>query len=189
MKVIVNKILLALPFFIVSLCNAQVLSVDQSNTNTVRFYSTSTLINFQGTTDAVDGKIILNSKNSLTGNSVDLIVTLDSLDTGIGIRNSHMRDTYLETKKYPTASFSGKVISIDTVSSSEYRLKTSGDITLHGVSKHLTVEGDLYNYGKLLELKSTFFLELSDFHIKQPSFLFNTVSNKIKVYLNVYFDR
>jgi polyisoprenoid-binding protein YceI len=184
-----KKILVVLPFLITSFCNAQVLTVDHSNTNIVRFYAAATFNSFEGTTDAIDGKIVSGLQNSLKQSSVDLIVSLDSLDTGIGLRNSHMRDSYLETMKYPTAKFSGKIISIDSVSSSEYRIKASGAFTLHGVSKPFTVVGNLFNYGKLLKLKSTFFIELSDFGIKQPSFLFNTVKEKIKVYLAVYFDR
>ncbi|MHB8579274.1 MAG: YceI family protein [Ignavibacteriaceae bacterium] len=184
-----KKILLVLPFLIVSICKAQVLTVDHSNTNIVRFYAEATFNSFEGTTDAIDGKIVLGSRNSLKQSSVELIVLLDSLDTGNGLRNSHMLDSYLETKKYPTAKFSGQIISLDSLSSSEYHIKTSGVFTLHGVSKPMTVEGNLFSYGKLLKLESTFFIELSDFNIKQPSFFFNTVKEKIKVYLAVYFDR
>ena len=55
---------------------------------------------------AMTGKLEV-VKNELVGNAS---IALDSFDTGIGLRNRHMKEKYLETAKYPEAKISLKQI-------------------------------------------------------------------------------
>ena len=58
-------------------------------------------------------------------------VDLRSLDTGLDLRNEHMRDKYLETDKFPNAVFELDPLEIGS--------KTfTGLMTLHGRSKKIT---------------------------------------------------
>jgi len=184
-----KKVLSFFCLFITALSFAQELNVDHANTNIVEFFVKATFNNFDGVTNSVDGKIFWTGKYLTNKNIVEFSVPLDSLNTGIGLRDSHMRNEYLNTKQFPYAKFSGMITSADSASTLEYKVIAAGTFTLHGISKQLTVNGTIYNYGKLLKLESTFYIMLSDFKIDQPTFLFNTVDNKIKVHLAIYFSR
>ncbi len=168
---------------------AQELRVDRGNNNIVEFFCKATLNNFSGKTGAVDGEMFWDGNRVSDKSFVRLSVKLDSLKSGIGLRDSHMRDGYLETGKFPVCKFKGKITEVDSLSPFKYRIKTSGEFNLHGNSKNISTEGTLTDFGNLFKLESTFTIYLSDYKIKQPSFLFNTVSNEVKVSLTIYFSK
>ena len=168
---------------------AQGLRVDRGNSNMVEFFCKATLNNFSGKTDAVNGELVWDGGRISDRSVVQLSVDLDSLKSGIGLRDSHMRDGYLETGKFPECKYSGKIVEVDSLSPFKYKIKTSGDFYLHGNSKNISAEGTLTDFGNLFKLESTFTIYLSDYKIKQPSFLFNTVSNEVKISLTIYFRK
>ncbi len=166
----------------------QTIIVSPQQSNSVKFLAKSTFTDFEGTTSAIEGNITWDS--SLTNKSeINLKVYLDSLDTGIGLRNSHMRDKYLETKKYPTADFTGKIISADKISNLESDVVVEGSLKIHGIKKSYKIRGKIFNYGKLYKIEAGFKINLEDFKIDQPAFLFNKVDNEIGIELVVYFIR
>jgi polyisoprenoid-binding protein YceI len=175
-------------FFIALACiSAQTLVVSKSAGNEIKFSAEATFNNFQGITKAVDGFIILN-KNSLNNSELDLKVPLDSIDTGIGLRNKHMRG-YLNTDNHPYAEFKGTIINKDSVSLSEFNLKANGNFSVNGATKKLTIDGKFYDFGKLKKINTHFEIKLSDYNIEQPSFLFNKVHDDIKLDIIIYFTK
>lgn len=163
---------------------AQKYIVDTTKENEVRFFAEATFNNFEGITNSVKGYMILDNKN----HRFDFRVMLDSLDTGIGLRNEHMRNI-LHTGKYPFAEFKGTVIRIDSIGTSKFNLEASGDFFVNGVTKNLAVNGKLYNFGALNEIESSFNLKLSDFNIERPSFLFNKLHNLVKLKVIIFLKR
>lgn len=158
--------------------------IDTTKENEVRFFAEATFNNFEGITKTISGYMILDNKN----NRFDFRVTLDSLDTGIGLRNKHMRSD-LHTDKYPFAEFKGTTIKIDSIGISKSKLTAPGNFFINGVTKSLVVNGEFYNFGKLKEIESNFNLKLSDFNIGRPSFLFNKLHNIIKLKVIFFLKR
>jgi polyisoprenoid-binding protein YceI len=67
-------------------------------------------------------------------------VTIDtsSVDTGIDQRNGHLKSPdFFDVAKYPTATFVSK-----SFSKSDGKLTVVGDLTLHGVTKTVTLDVD-----------------------------------------------
>lgn len=92
-------------------------------------------------------------------------VSLGSCDTGIGLRNTHMKENYLETAKFPKAVFVGTVPEADG--------KVSGILTVHG--KPSPVEG---------ERKADmvyFSTHVSSHGVGVPSFHGITVADEVKI--------
>jgi polyisoprenoid-binding protein YceI len=75
--------------------------------NLVVFTSKATLETFQGKTKQVAGNVSFDPANLSDSVTVRVEVDLASLDTGIPMRNKHMRENHLETSKYPKAVFEG----------------------------------------------------------------------------------
>ncbi|HCY75788.1 MAG TPA: hypothetical protein DHV28_07685 [Ignavibacteriales bacterium] len=182
------KIILCFVLLFVPLVRTQYLSVDKGQNNSIKFLARSTLNNFEGTTSAVEGYIKWDS-NLVKRSKIEFKVYLDSLDTGIGLRNTHMRDNYLETSKYPLAQFTGNVTDQLKKSNFESDLKIEGILKIHGVERKQKIEGKLYDYGKLFKIESSFDIFLSDFNIKEPSFLFISVDNEIKLECIIYMTK
>ncbi|MEO8233059.1 MAG: YceI family protein [Ignavibacteriota bacterium] len=174
-------------FFVPVVCGQQ-LSVSSGQLNSIKFFAKSTFSNFEGTTSSVEGFIKWDS--AFTNNSkIEFKVYLDSLDTGIGLRNTHMRDNYLETNKYPIVLFTGKVINQSYKTNFESEVGAEGILKIHGVERKQIIKGRLYDYGKLFKLESRFEISLSDFNIEQPSFLFISVDNDIVIECTVYLTK
>jgi len=163
----------------------QTLSISHQQINTIKFLAQSTFSDFEGVTNAIEGSISFDS--AFTKESeINLMVHLDSLDTGIGLRNSHMREKYLDTEKYPDADFTGNISSINKISDFEYDVVVSGMLKIHGVEKLFKINGKIFRYGKLYKIETNFKINLPDFNIEQPKFLFTKVDNEIVIQLSVY---
>lgn len=166
----------------------QQLVVNTGQLNFVKFLAKSTFSDFEGTTSAVEGFIKWDS--TLTRNSkIEFKIYLDSLDTGVGLRNTHIKDNYLETNKYPLAQFSGRIINQSQSTKLESEVEAEGILNIHGVERKQIIKGRLYDYGKLFKLECNYNISLSDFNIRQPSFLFISVENEISIECIIYLTK
>lgn len=81
--------------------------------------------------------IVSIDENDLTGLKVEVTLDAASLNTDQAKRDDHLKgEDFFDVAKYPTITFvSKKVIKVD-----ENRLKVIGDLTIHGVTREVTVE-------------------------------------------------
>jgi polyisoprenoid-binding protein YceI len=132
----------------------------------VVFKSKATLESFEGRTRAVTGWIELDLPGTM---SWHIEVDLADLDTGIGLRNRHMRENHLHTDEFPTAVFEGEQVA-DVVIESEVAL--AGGVTLHGVTVERTIEVHLTQLPDGdLTASAEFGISLADHEIPRPGFL------------------
>lgn len=114
--------------------------------------------------------------------SGDLKFALSTLDTKIELRNEHMKEKYLETKKYPEAVLSLKELSLPaTWSLTNPVVKESpfsATLDLHGVKKDIT---GTFSISGNTTLEARFEIKISDFKIDIPSYLGITVADTVKV--------
>ncbi len=158
--------------------------VDKSKSNIVKFISDAPIEEFFGTTSSIDGYINLISLADLTDNQIYFEVDLNTLDTGIGLRNRHMRDNYLETDKYQYTYFDGKFDAISEISKSEYTVTISGNLFIHGVSNKITITGSIFSDDNDLRIVSSFDVKLSDFEIEIPEMMFVKIDETMKLELD-----
>lgn len=168
-------------------CHFSLAQVFQANEGKVVFLSKAPLSQFEGKSDKLKGLI------DLEKNLVDFYLDLNTLQTGINLRDKHMRDNYLETKKYPFAEFTGKIVSPSVTSlfadSETADVTTEGVFKLHGVEKNITVKGSLQRQGEQLLLKASFSVLLTDFNIKKPSLVVYELADEQKVTLEVVLSK
>lgn len=158
--------------------------VDKKNKNSVKFVSETPVDNFEGNTSKIDGYFINTGIEKLVGSELYFEVDLNSVDTGIGLRNRHMREDYLHTDKYPVTHFTGTISEAVKVSDTEYDVKANGKMFIHGVSKDISIKGKIYKYDNGFKLKSNFSVKLTDYNIKVPKFMFVRISEDIKLFLD-----
>lgn len=148
--------------------------------NKVSFVSKAAMESFEGKTKRLEGRIVADPAALGDSATVHFEVDLASLDTGIAKRNQHMRESHLETGKYPKAIFDGVAVrgpSNPTLPAGKpVPLDVEGTFTLHGVARRLrlTVTA-LYKpdgHGGRIEFRTTFPVSLDDYQISRPQFLF-----------------
>ncbi|MEP0713204.1 YceI family protein [Algoriphagus sp.] len=152
-------------------CSAQTFQTGSGNVN---FLSKAPLSEFNGVSDKLHGLI------DLTENVLDFYIDLNTLETGIGLRDKHMRDNYLETKKYPFAEFTGKMNAIPSFTAGvKNNVQAVGVFKIHGVERPVEIEGTLSKKSTgELELVATFDILLSDYDIPVPSLVFYELAEK-----------
>jgi polyisoprenoid-binding protein YceI len=170
--------------------NAGEYHVDKSRENQVKFISDAPIEDFEGVTDQIDGFLYWEGDNITHNNSFYFEVDLNTLDTGIGLRNRHMRENYLHTDQYPFTYYKGKIIKVDKVSESEINMQSEGEIFIHGVTKSLSVEGTMIKEKEgLYQIKTNFNVALSDFNIEIPSIMFYKIDENMELELDFFIKK
>lgn len=113
-----------------------------------------------------------------------LHVALDSFDTGIGLRNTHMRERYLETGKGPDfaqATLSGIALARPDIVTTGGRSAFDATLLLHGVRRAVRGEVRLRSRGQTLEIDARFPLHLPEYGIPEPRYLGIGVRDEVEV--------
>jgi polyisoprenoid-binding protein YceI len=114
--------------------------------------------------------------------SVESNLVLNDLDTGIGLRDEHMKEEFLQVKKFPTA-----LLKIDNIIlPNGFEAKPSdikdqafeGKLFLHG--KEQKVAGT-FSLNEALELVAKFNIKLTDFGISIPNYLGVVVADTVAI--------
>jgi polyisoprenoid-binding protein YceI len=111
---------------------------------------------------------------------------LTTLDTGIDLRNQHMRDSYLETDEYPFAEFTGQIVSeLDPNISEKQEAKVKGTFKIHGVEREVTVTGTITPTSNGLQLDADWTVLLDDYNIERPGVVFYKLADEQKVNISI----
>ena len=173
------------------LAAGQEYQVDLDRERRVRFVSDAPLEDFEGVTDRIDGFLLLPgdglaATEELGSSEFYFEVDLASLDTGIGLRNRHMRDNYLETERFPFASFSGRVSRIVEDGPARYRAVARGTFAVHGVEQEREITCTGEELGTDLRIRCAFQVTLSDHGIPIPKLMFMKIDEVMQLDLDFF---
>jgi polyisoprenoid-binding protein YceI len=108
-----------------------------------------------------------------------LRVELHTLETGIGIRDRHMKNNYLEVEKGPE--FATAIIEDIRVEKLEGKTVFSGMLSLHGQKRKVTGPAELQQKDGSIRVQAQFPLKVSDFDIPAPTYLGVGVRDEIQI--------
>jgi hypothetical protein len=84
----------------------------------------------------------------------------------------HFNDQYVESNKYPRADFKGNIVNLAAVrfdKDGSYKISVKGDLTMHGVTKNVTVNGTLDIKGGKPVANAQFAILMKDFNVNASS--------------------
>ena len=115
-------------------------------------------------------------------NTNDLVFQLDIKDFIFpkSLMQEHFNENYLESDIYPKSIFSGKVISQD----GKIAIVT-GDLTIHGKTNKIKVEGILKQEKKAINILAEFIVKLEDYNIAIPTIVMYKIAEEIEVKVNI----
>lgn len=154
--------------------------------STVVFTSKAPMESFDGKTDKISGSITVDADDLSGELAMRMVVDLASLDTGIGLRNTHMRENHLETEDFPEAIFTGHSI-IQTSAphlapGQSVELMVRGLFDLHGVQREMDIPATVTLAADgSLTVEAAFEVKLSDHAIKRPKFLVMKLADEQQV--------
>ncbi len=100
------------------------------------------------------------------------------------LMEEHFNENYMESGKYPKAEFRGSVLDNATVNYAKdgtYPVRVKGNLTIHGVTKEVTAEGQLVVGGGKIAARSTFNVPLADHAVDIPRLVADKISPVAKV--------
>lgn len=98
------------------------------------------------------------------------------------LMQEHFNENYMESDKYPTATFSGKLDQVpDLGKNGIYEVTTQGKLTIHGVTQNRTFKGKLETKDGKMELTTEFSVALADHNIDVPKIVFVKIAQVVKV--------
>lgn len=167
------------------LAQADKITVDTKN-STVEFFATGnpSAIKIKGEKAKVDGDIKIEN-NKL---QAILKVDLNSFETGMEMRDEHMKENYLQTDKAENKFAQLEIQNLNIPieyweNSKEIRLDFSGDLTLHNIKKSVSGKILFPPFKKDLSINtiSELQIKLSDYLINIPSFAGITVAENVSI--------
>jgi polyisoprenoid-binding protein YceI len=171
---------------VATVTSAKELQVDKSKENLVKFISDAPLEDFEGVTKNIDGYVFWKGNDTLSTSEFYFEVDLNTIDTGIGLRNRHMRDNYLETDKHQFAKYDGKISEVKKIADGQFEIATKGKMTIHGVERKLEAIGKVTVENGNYRLQCDFELKLTDYKIKVPKLMFMKIDENIKMKLDFH---
>lgn len=141
----------------------------------VEFVSKAPMETVTGRTQQVSGEVRLEPDSLGDSLQVRVEVDLASLDTGIDLRDRHMRENHLHTDAYPKAVFTGGRLSELSATQLAPGVTVKGTIDgtmeLHGKRQPLRAALEMTLQDSTLHIVTRFRLRLSDYAIPRPQFL------------------
>lgn len=99
------------------------------------------------------------------------------------IINKELREIVLETAKYPEIVFKSTEITVKPNGGGQFQAKVGGNLTLHGVTRHITIPLDVTASGEMLRARGEFTVSRNDYNIKATSAFHGTVRVRDKIKL------
>ena len=98
------------------------------------------------------------------------------------LMQEHFNENYLESEKYPSATFKGKIKeTVDLTVAGTYPISASGTATIHGVTRPIELKGSIVSTGTNLALTCAFEVKLVDYKVDIPKIVFAKIAEVIKV--------
>lgn len=97
------------------------------------------------------------------------------------LMQEHFNEKYMESDKFPQATFSARLSGFDPMRTDAQDVSASGTLTLHGVSREVTLTGTMEKRADRIYIKARFPVTLVDYNISRPQLLWQNIAEVIDV--------
>ncbi len=146
--------------------------------STVSFFSDATIEDI-----AAENKKVNSMLNTQTGD-IAFSIPIREFQFSKKLMQEHFNEKYLESDKFPKATFSGKMIGFDQASKGIQQVRATGKLTIHGVPTNVDIPGTMEVQTTRLVLKSKFIVNLADYNIKVPQLMWQNIAEQVEVTLD-----
>lgn len=157
-----------------------------TKTGYIRFYSDAPMEKIEAINRQVNSVV-----DVATGDFV-FKVLMKSFVFEKALMQEHFNENYVESDKYPNATFVGKVTNLKEVNFGKdgtYPATVEGKLTIKGVTKEVKQTGTFEVKGGSILGKSKFNLTLSDYNVTIPSAVSKNISNTVEVTVDVALEK
>ena len=126
--------------------------------------------------------------NASTGD-IAFSVNIRSFTFPKSLMQEHFNTDYMESDKYPKATFKGKIQEkIDVTKNGIYPVTATGDLTVHGVTKNRSITGKATVDNGTVTITSEFIVKCADHNITIPRLVFHNIAESIQMKVNATYS-
>ena len=179
------KKILALASFMMLSVTSFTQSLYMTRSGQISFFSKTPMENIEAVNNEVTSMLD-------TGKG-DLVfaVLIKSFHFDRALMEEHFNENYMESTKFPKATFQGKISNLSAVNFTKdgtYNATIEGDLTIHGIKQpHKTTGTITVSKGKITGV-STFVLKVADYNIPIPSLVADKISPTIQIRVNCIYE-
>ncbi len=136
--------------------------VYQTKAGKVSFYSSAPLENIEAVNNQVDARFATNGQ-------MTFMLAVKGFHFENATMQEHFNENYMESTKYPKASFLGTITNINSIhfdKDGTYEATVNGDMEIHGVKQKVSAIGTININGGKASIKCKFKIKLADYNIK-----------------------
>ena len=127
---------------------------------------------------------VVNAALDISTGDIVFKVLMKSFEFDRSLMQEHFNENYVESDKFPNALFKGKVTNFKNIAFTKegvYDAELEGDLTIHGVAKHLKVKGTFESKDGKITGKSKFNIKVEDYGIKVPKAVTEKIASSIDI--------
>lgn len=180
-----KKIILIAAVLFASHVEASAQKVYTKNGN-ISFFSTAPLENI-----TADNNQVMSVLDTQTGELL-FSVLIKGFHFKKSLMEEHFNENYLESNKYPKASFKGNISDqnkIDYKKDGTHTVNVTGDLTIHGVTQKVSATGTVSIKSGVVSAVSKFKIKLADYKISIPGVVKDQIAETIDINVSCGFDQ
>jgi polyisoprenoid-binding protein YceI len=141
--------------------------------------------------DAVNNEAV-STLNTTTGQFDFRVAILGFKFDAVDMQKHFNGETYMDSKKYPKASFSGKISDVSKVDFKKdgtYNVTVAGNLTIKDVTKPVTATGTITVKGGKIIAKSEFKIKRADYHVTGEAIHEKKIGQVITINIDCTYDK
>lgn len=175
---------LIITFFIARSLLAQDVLIDKEGV--AHFFSEAPLEDIEATNEAVYGAF------DLSKGTVAVTMKMKDFHFNKSLMEEHFNENYVESEKYPKATFKGKIVDFETLDFSKtgtINAQADGVLLIHGVERPLKSDVTFNISSGNIEITTKFKVALEDHKVKIPKIVIRNIAEVVDVDASFNFTR
>ncbi len=159
-----------------------------------KYYTKSGNITFESSVPSFEEVKAINTKVTAILKEDGAIAAL-ALNKAFGFKialmEEHFNENYMESGKFPKATFSGKIIdfSIDKLTNEYKKFTLQGKLSIHGITKKTEIIAKVKKIVAAIHMSANFKIVPEDFGIEIPSIVRKKIAKEVDVFFTFKLEK
>lgn len=159
-----------------------------------KYFTKTGEISFYSSTSMEDIEAISNSANSVydpESGKIQWAVLIKSFEFEKALMQDHFNENYMESSKYPKATFKGEIKDKDKLllhKNGTYEVAFVGELTIHGETNEITSKATFKVKDGSISATSLFTVLVSDYGIEVPAIVRDNIAKEIQITIKADYE-
>ncbi len=155
----------------------QILNFDHGK---VAFHTSSIMSDIEASSEVMEVSL------DIVSGAVELRIPISSFEFEYEMMQDHFNEEYLESDKFPDATFKGQIAQDISNIQESTEVDLSGQLTIHGVTKSTNFKATLAKQDGMTKVKCVFPIVFKDYNVDEPSILTKSVAKDVELKATFY---